>query len=127
MKYDEILVVTNNFSAENILGRGGYGVVYKGCWKNIEVAVKRIHSRKDGSVEQQKERIRQSLQEVRTLAKFRHDNILGLYAYSMDGNEPCLIYQFMANGSLEDRLLCRVILYSKKIKHFFCFRTVLRH
>ncbi|KAH7701774.1 Protein PIK-1 b, partial [Aphelenchoides avenae] len=56
---------------------------------------------------QQKERVRQSLQELKTLAKFRHDNILSLYAYSMDGPEPCLVYQFMSNGSLEDRLLCR--------------------
>lgn len=58
----------------------------------------------------EKERLRQSLQELRTLAKFRHDNILSLYGYSLDGPEPCLVYQFMANGSLEDRLGCRVSL-----------------
>ena len=56
----------------------------------------------------ERERLRQSLQELRTLAKFRHDNILPLYAFSLEGPEPCLVYQFMANGSLEDRILCRV-------------------
>lgn len=41
------------------------------------------------------------------LNAYRHDNILPLYGYSVGGDDPCLIYQFMPNGSLEDRLLCR--------------------
>lgn len=45
---------------------------------------------------------------MRTLALYRHDNILPLYGFSFDGPEPCLIYQFMANGSLEDYIKCKV-------------------
>uniref|UniRef100_F1KSG8 non-specific serine/threonine protein kinase n=2 Tax=Ascaris TaxID=6251 RepID=F1KSG8_ASCSU len=107
VRYEEILVATDNFAAENILGRGGYGVVYKGSWKHTQVAVKRIQAKNDSGIEHEKERLRQSLQELRTLAKYRHDNILPLYGYSLDGPEPCLVYQYMANGSLEDRILCR--------------------
>uniref|UniRef100_A0A914ZG23 non-specific serine/threonine protein kinase n=3 Tax=Parascaris univalens TaxID=6257 RepID=A0A914ZG23_PARUN len=107
VRYEEILVATDNFAAENILGRGGYGVVYKGSWKHTQVAVKRIQAKGDSGIEHEKERLRQSLQELRTLAKYRHDNILPLYGYSLDGPEPCLVYQYMANGSLEDRILCR--------------------
>uniref|UniRef100_A0A914EN46 Polynucleotide 5'-hydroxyl-kinase NOL9 n=1 Tax=Acrobeloides nanus TaxID=290746 RepID=A0A914EN46_9BILA len=107
VKYAEILAATNDFSSDKILGKGGYGTVYKGYWKLTDVAIKRLLTKKDGGSEHEKERLRQSLQELRTLAKFRHDNILALYGYSMDGPEPCLVYQFMANGSLEDRLLCR--------------------
>ncbi len=59
-------------------------------------------------LQQERERLRQSLQELRTLARNRHDNIIPLYGFSSDGPEPCLVYQFMANGSLEDRILCRV-------------------
>ena len=45
--------------------------------------------------------------ELRILNAVRHDNILPLYGYSLGGDFPCLVYQFMPNGSLEDRLLCR--------------------
>ncbi|KAI6242741.1 Kinase domain protein [Aphelenchoides fujianensis] len=107
VKYEDIRAATKDFAQEQICGKGGYGVVYRGVWQHTEVAIKRIRTPKDGSGAQNKERIRQSLQELRHLSKLRHDNILCLYAYSMDGQEPCLIYQFMSNGSLEDRMLCR--------------------
>lgn len=33
-----------------------------------------------------------------------HENILPLYAYSINGEVPCLVYKCMINGSLEDRI-----------------------
>jgi hypothetical protein len=54
--------------------------------------------------------LEQSLRELRILNSCRHDNILPLFGFSVGGDEPCLVYQFMPNGSLEDRLLCRVII-----------------
>ena len=45
--------------------------------------------------------------ELRILHAIRHDNILPLYGYALDGSFPCLVYQYMPNGSLEDRLVCR--------------------
>ena len=53
--------------------------------------------------------LEQSLRELRILNSCRHDNILPLFGFSVGGDEPCLVYQFMPNGSLEDRLLCRVV------------------
>ncbi|KAJ8301296.1 hypothetical protein KUTeg_020283, partial [Tegillarca granosa] len=41
--------------------------------------------------------------------KFRHENIVPLYGYALDGTDICLVYQFMPNGSLEDRLRCKVM------------------
>lgn len=107
--YCELLEATNGFAVSNVIGKGGYGTVYKGELKGTGgiVAVKRLHSGNDTSQNGSRERLRQSLTELRTLARFRHDNILPIYAYSLEGSEPCLVYQFMSNGSLEDRLLCR--------------------
>ncbi|CAI4231924.1 unnamed protein product [Auanema sp. JU1783] len=105
--YEELELATNKFSPENILGKGGYGVVYKGEWKQMNIAVKRINATVDKGVRYEKERVRQSLQELRTLAKYRHENILPLYAFCLESEEPCLVYMYMANGSLEDRLLCK--------------------
>lgn len=52
--------------------------------------------------------IQQSLRELKYLNNYRHDNILPLYGYSLTHEKPCLVYQFMKNGSLEDRIQCRV-------------------
>ncbi|VDN31988.1 unnamed protein product [Gongylonema pulchrum] len=100
ISYSEIAKITSSFCANNIIGKGGYGTIYKATWEQTEVAVKRIQASDHCGSE--KEQISQSLQELRTLSKYRHDNILPLYAYSLDGPEPCLLYQYMANGSLFD-------------------------
>jgi len=47
VRYDELLTATGNFAQTNIIGRGGYGVVYRGEWKHTSVAVKRIQTKND--------------------------------------------------------------------------------
>ncbi|VDK84327.1 unnamed protein product [Litomosoides sigmodontis] len=116
IKYDDVLRITDGFSPKNILGSGGYGTVYRGTWEQTEVAVKRIQATKEYEAED--EQIRQSLQELRMLSKYRHDNILPLYAYSLDGPQPCLLYQYMSNGSLFDCLFRRkpmVLTWSQRV------------
>ncbi len=51
VRYEELLAATDGFAPANMVGRGGYGVVYKGYWKHTQVAVKRIQARGDSSVE----------------------------------------------------------------------------
>lgn len=78
-----------------------------GTWKNTGVAIKKIERRgpeSDGSYIIQ---LQQSLREIKILNSRPHENILPLYAYSLGGEAPCLVYQFMQNGSLEDKLLLR--------------------
>lgn len=98
LPYHEILSATDNFNVQNIIGSGGFGIVYKGFWKNTTVAIKRL---KDCG------NFGQAITELRVLSQYRIDNIVPLYGVSVDGNEPCLIYQFMPNGSLDDRLQCK--------------------
>ena len=40
--------------------------------------------------------------------RYRHENIVPLYGYTLEDGDTCLVYQFMQNGSLEDRLRCTV-------------------
>ncbi|XP_060876745.1 serine/threonine-protein kinase pelle-like [Metopolophium dirhodum] len=107
--YNELKQATNYWNKENILGKGGFGVVFKGIWKNTAVAIKRLEVQK--GAEQQfnilEAQRQQSLRELKYLNSCRHDNILSLYGFSIGGEKPCLVYQYMINGSLEDRLQCR--------------------
>ncbi|XP_046973081.1 serine/threonine-protein kinase pelle [Vanessa cardui] len=95
LSYEDLREATNNWSDNNLLGKGGFGKVYKGEWKLLPVAVKKLLDN-DGK---NKELIREMC-----LNQYRHDNILPLYGYSLGGPEACLVYQLMAGGSLEQRL-----------------------
>ncbi|XP_029346631.1 serine/threonine-protein kinase pelle isoform X2 [Acyrthosiphon pisum] len=107
--YNELEQATNYWNKENILGKGGFGVVFKGIWRSTTVAIKRLEAQK--GAEQQfnilEAQRQQSLRELKYLNSCRHDNILSLYGFSIGGEKPCLVYQYMINGSLEDRLQCR--------------------
>ncbi|XP_035215721.1 probable serine/threonine-protein kinase PBL16 isoform X3 [Stegodyphus dumicola] len=106
--YKDICRATDNFDKARVLGRGGFGTVYKGEWKGTSVAIKRLTPRESShSPSQQLTSIKQSLNELNILKCCRFDHILPLYAVSLDGANPCLVYQLMVNGSLEDRLLCK--------------------
>lgn len=78
-----------------------------GIWKNTDVAIKKIRQKGPDSGESYILQLQQSLKEIKILNSRTHENILPLYAYSFGGEAPCLVYQLMKNGSLEDRLLLR--------------------
>ncbi|KAK9753170.1 Death domain [Popillia japonica] len=101
--YEELQKSTDNWSQINILGKGGFGIVFKGTWKCTKVAIKRIEQ-KENSRESHIEQMKQSVTELHCLNAYRHDNILPLYGYSIGGPQPCLVYQYMSGGSLDSRL-----------------------
>ncbi|XP_055906619.1 serine/threonine-protein kinase pelle [Eupeodes corollae] len=100
--YNELIQATDGWNPDYVLGKGGFGTVFRGCWKQTTVAIKKIiyNSADNGD----KIQIQQSLNELKHLNSCRHDNILPLYGYSINGDHPCLVYQLMSGGSLEDRL-----------------------
>ncbi|XP_072985722.1 U-box domain-containing protein 52-like isoform X1 [Typha latifolia] len=95
---EEIEIATNRFSDSLKIGEGGYGPVFKASLDHTPVAIKVL--RPDASQGR-----RQFQQEVEVLSCIRHPNmVLLLGACSEYG---CLVYEYMENGSLEDRLFQR--------------------
>ncbi|XP_046814894.1 serine/threonine-protein kinase pelle [Vespa crabro] len=109
VSYNELEIATNGWLKHNILGKGGFGIVYRGIWKNTNVAIKKLEYKKANPDESYLVQLQQSLKEIEILNSYPHENILSLYAYNLDGHVPCLVYQLMQNGSLEDNLLLKHI------------------
>ncbi|XP_055638543.1 serine/threonine-protein kinase pelle-like [Toxorhynchites rutilus septentrionalis] len=99
--YAELCNATDNWSPSNELGKGGFGVVYKGWFKNTLVAIKKI---KGQNTESARTELRQSFNELKYLKTCLHENVVQLLGCSIEFGEPCLVYQFMRGGSLDKRL-----------------------
>ncbi|KAI9177116.1 hypothetical protein LWI28_011266 [Acer negundo] len=94
----DLQFATNRFSAENVLGEGGYGIVYKGRLINgTEVAVKKILN----NVGQAEKEFRV---EVEAIGHVRHKNLVRLLGYCMEGVHRMLVYEYVNNGNLEQWL-----------------------
>lgn len=104
---DELAIATNNFSDQNILGKGGFGTVFQGEWLNTKVAIKKLEYRESRSGGTSKDYLLQSLNELRHLNHCRHDNILPIYGYALKDETCLVVYQLMPGGSLEERLARR--------------------
>ncbi|KAJ0692288.1 putative protein kinase RLK-Pelle-DLSV family [Helianthus annuus] len=90
-----IKAATNDFSENNKLGQGGFGLVYKGKLQDgQEIAVKRL-SRDSGQGEQEFKN------EVLLLARLQHRNLVRLLGFSLEGSERLLMYEFVQNASLD--------------------------
>lgn len=100
---EELAQATDNWSEKNVLGKGGFGTVYKGDWLSTKVAVKKLEYRESRSGTS-RDYLMQSLNELRHLNHCRHDNILPIYGYAIKDETCLVVYQYLAGGSLEERL-----------------------
>ncbi|XP_056429941.1 interleukin-1 receptor-associated kinase 4 [Hyla sarda] len=107
--FNELKKITRDFDERSLseggckLGEGGFGVVFLGHWKNEKVAVKKLTTMADVSLLDLKDQFEQ---EIKTMAQCHHENIVKLLGFSNDGDNYCLVYTYMSNGSLLDRLAC---------------------
>ncbi|XP_011033657.1 PREDICTED: probable LRR receptor-like serine/threonine-protein kinase RKF3 isoform X2 [Populus euphratica] len=101
--YDEIRMATRNFSRDNIIGRGGYGNVYKGELPDGSlVAFKRFKNCSaagDASF----------AHEVEVIASVRHVNLVALRGYCiatspLEGHQRIIVSDLINNGTLHDHL-----------------------
>ncbi|XP_010654498.1 U-box domain-containing protein 52 isoform X1 [Vitis vinifera] len=95
---EDIEVATDYFSNSLKIGEGGYGPVYKGSLDHTPVAIKVL--RPDVS-----QGLKQFKQEVEVLSCMRHPNMVLLVGACPEYG--CLVYEYMENGSLDDRLFRR--------------------
>lgn len=92
--------VTNNFAERNVLGRGGFGVVYKGELEDgTLIAVKRM----EAAVVSNKG-LNEFQSEIAVLTKVRHRHLVALLGYCAEGNERLLVYEYMPQGTLAQHL-----------------------
>uniref|UniRef100_S4R4V7 Interleukin-1 receptor-associated kinase 4 n=1 Tax=Petromyzon marinus TaxID=7757 RepID=S4R4V7_PETMA len=105
-EFTALLRMTGGFNDAPLLqggskiGEGGFGLVYLGRIGTNAVAVKKLTACSPIMKTQ-------FTKEIHTLSSCRHENLVELLGYSCDGPQLCLVYPYMSNGSLSERLACK--------------------
>ncbi|XP_021752140.1 probable receptor-like protein kinase At5g18500 [Chenopodium quinoa] len=94
----DLEVATDRFSKQNVIGEGGYGIVYQGELINgTPVAIKRLLN----NLGQAEKEFRV---EVEAIGHVRHKNLVRLLGYCIEGTHRLLVYEYVNNGNLEQWL-----------------------
>ncbi|QCD81493.1 probable receptor-like protein kinase At5g24010 [Vigna unguiculata] len=94
----DLQLATKNFHASQLIGKGGFGNVYKGVLENgMTVAVKRSQP---GSGQG----LPEFQTEIMVLSKIRHKHLVSLIGYCDEKFEMILVYEYMEKGTLRDHL-----------------------
>ncbi|KAH0935770.1 hypothetical protein HID58_012887 [Brassica napus] len=105
--YSEVSSITNNF--DKVIGKGGFGIVYLGSLEDgTEIAVKMINDssfgKTRGSSSSSSQVSKEFQVEAELLLTVHHRNLASFVGYCDDGRGMALIYEYMANGNLQDYL-----------------------
>ncbi|KAI3753819.1 hypothetical protein L2E82_25883 [Cichorium intybus] len=93
--FSTLVTATNNFSLNNKLGEGGFGPVYKGVLEDgQEIAVKRL-------AETSTQGLHEFKNEVISISKLQHRNLVKLLGCCIEGTEKMLIYEYLPNKGLD--------------------------
>ncbi|RLN35512.1 hypothetical protein C2845_PM03G19380 [Panicum miliaceum] len=94
--YKDLFHATDGFKDKHLLGKGGFGRVYRGVLpkSKVEVAVKRVsHESRQG--------MKEFVAEVVSIGRIRHRNLVQLLGYCRRKGELLLVYDYMPNGNLD--------------------------
>jgi len=111
-RYGELAIATDDFSDDHKLGEGGFGSVYRGFLKemNLDVAIKKVSK---GSKQGRKE----YASEVSIISRLRHRNLVQLIGWCHGGGELLLVYELMPNGSLDTHLYSGAAVLPWPLRH----------
>ncbi|KAL8141027.1 LOW QUALITY PROTEIN: hypothetical protein V2J09_007048 [Rumex salicifolius] len=99
ISYKDLYDATKGFDDEELLGKGGFGKVFRGLLSstNSVVAIKRVsHDSKQG--------MKEFVAEIASMRRLRHKNLVPLLGYCRRKSELLLVYEYMPNGSLDTLL-----------------------
>ncbi|KAJ0716718.1 putative protein kinase RLK-Pelle-CrRLK1L-1 family [Helianthus annuus] len=98
IRMKDVVSATNNFDPTKVIGFGGFGRVYRGELSSrkgqITFAFKKLDRRLgQGNVEFWKE--------IMMLSKYKHQNLISLKHFCIEGDEMILVYEYASRGSLD--------------------------
>ncbi|KAJ4821165.1 Proline-rich receptor-like protein kinase PERK1 [Rhynchospora pubera] len=96
-RYEDLELATNSFSESNVLGQGGFGIVYQGTLSGNEVAIKKL---KSGGGQGDRE----FRAEVEIISRVHHRNLVSLVGYCVHEDQRLLVYEYVPNKTLEFHL-----------------------
>ncbi|PRQ37866.1 putative non-specific protein-tyrosine kinase RLK-Pelle-RLCK-VIII family [Rosa chinensis] len=99
LSLEELKEKTDNFGSKSLIGEGSYGRVYYASMDDGKaVAVKKLDvaSEPESNVE--------FLTQVSMVSRLKHDNLVELLGYCVEGSLRVLAYEFATMGSLHDIL-----------------------
>ena len=97
--YRDLAIATRHFSQEEKLGEGGFGSVYHGYLKDMDlhVAIKTVSKNSNQGRKEFES-------EVKIISRLRHRNLVELIGWCHAGEELLLVYELMPNGSLDTHI-----------------------
>ncbi|GFP91489.1 probable serine/threonine-protein kinase at1g01540 [Phtheirospermum japonicum] len=94
----ELEAASNGLSDENVIGEGGYGIVYYGVLAdNTRIAIKNLLNNRGQAEKEFKV-------EVEAIGRVRHKNLVRLLGYCVEGAYRMLVYEYVDNGNLDQWL-----------------------
>ncbi|CAN6174035.1 unnamed protein product [Urochloa humidicola] len=125
--YRELSAATGNFAEENMLGRGGFGAVYKGCLPSDIgdgqlVAIKKF-------MQESSQSRKEFEAEVKIIGRLRHRNLVQLLGWCDSRKGLLLVYELVPEGSLDKHIYNteRVLTWAERYNIILGLGSALRY